>query len=106
MLDEGQQTEVITNRNEELPEQNIRIPTRTRTESKRLAGYERFLDQAVDEDAELIEEVMMMFESELIDLDQAINDLTGWHTCKKNSWKLRRIRPESLSKRKSISQLV
>ena len=77
VFEEEQQTEVPTNRNKEPPEQNVRRSTRTRTESIRLAGYERFPDQAVDTDGDLIEEAMMIAEAEPINLDQAMND-SNW----------------------------
>lgn len=79
MLEEDQQTEVITNRSEEPPEQNVRRFTRMRTESIRLIGYERFPYQTIDVDGDFIEEVMMMDESKQIDLDQAMND-SNWLT--------------------------
>ena len=66
MFEEDQQTEFPTNRNEEPPEQNVRRLTRTRTESTRLAGYERFPDQVVDVDGDLIKETTMMAEEEPI----------------------------------------
>lgn len=51
--------------------------TRTKTESTRLAGYERFLYPTVDVDDPLIEEAMMMSKEEPINLDQAMND-SNW----------------------------
>ena len=39
---------------------NERRFTRTRSESTRLIGYERFPDQAIDADGDLIEEVVMV----------------------------------------------
>lgn len=74
MFEEDQQTKVLTNQNKEPLEQNVRRLTRTRTKSTRLARYERFPNQEVDADGDLIEEVLMMVESEPIDLDQAMND--------------------------------
>lgn len=43
----------------------------------RLAEHERFPNQAVDADGNLIEEVMMVTESEPINFNQAIND-SNW----------------------------
>ena len=57
--------------------QNKRRSTRTRTESTRLIGYERFPDQAIDADGDLIEEAMMMAEAEPIDLDEALSN-SNW----------------------------
>lgn len=62
MFEEDQQIEVKTNRNEEPPERDVIRMTRTRTESTRLNGYERFPDQASNVDGDLIEEAMMMDE--------------------------------------------
>ena len=73
----SEQDRASTSRNEEQPEQNARRSSRTRTESTRLSGYERFPDQAVDADGDLIEEAMMMAEAEPIDLDQAMSD-SNW----------------------------
>lgn len=55
MLEEDQQAEVTTNQNEEPSEQNVRRLTRMRTDSTRLARYERFPDQAIDTDGDFIE---------------------------------------------------
>lgn len=49
--------------------------TRATTESTRLVGCERFLDQVVDVDGDLIEEAMMMDEAEPINLDLVMNHL-------------------------------
>lgn len=46
-------------------------------------GHERFLDQAVDADGDLIVEVMMMVEAKPINLDQTMNDLNWLVTMKK-----------------------
>lgn len=75
VLEEDQQTNVQTNRNEKTLEQNVRRSTRARTESTRLAGYERFPDQAVNTNGDLIEKSMMMTEAKSISLYQAMNDL-------------------------------
>lgn len=76
-FEEDQQTEVPTNRNEEPPEQNVRRLTRTRTQSTRIVVYQIFLDHAVYEDGDLIEEAMMMAEAEPINLDQVMNN-SNW----------------------------
>lgn len=70
MFDEDQMTEVVIHQNQEPPEHNVKRATRARTESIRLVGYDRFPDQAVDVDGDLIEEVMIMVESEPVDLDK------------------------------------
>lgn len=46
--------EVTTNQNEEPPEPNVWRSSRMRTESTRLDGYERSLDQAVNIDGDFI----------------------------------------------------
>lgn len=77
MFEEDQYTKVPTNQNEEPPEHTVRRSNRTRIESKRLSGYEGFLDKLVDADGGLIEEAMMMVDAKPINLDQAIND-SNW----------------------------
>ena len=51
----NEQGDTLTGRNEEPIVQNERRSTRTRTELTRLIRYERFLDQAIDVDGDLIE---------------------------------------------------
>lgn len=75
MHNEYQHTKVTTNRNEEPPKKNVRRSTRVKIEPTRLARYERFPNQAVDTNNDLIEEVIMMAESEPINLDEAMNYL-------------------------------
>ena len=77
VLEACPQNEATTIQIEEPLEQNVRRSTRTRTELTRLTGYERFLDQAIRANGDPIEEVMMMAESEPINLDQAMND-SNW----------------------------
>lgn len=77
MFEEDQQTEALTNRNEEPPEKNVRRSTRARSDSTRLTGFKRFSDQAVDADGDLIEESMMMDEAEPINLDQTMKN-SNW----------------------------
>ena len=96
MFEEDEQNKASTSPNEEPPVQNERRSTRIRTESTRLIGYERFLDQAIDADGDLIEEAMMMAEAELIDLSEALSN-SNWcevmkeeHRAieKNNTWEL------------------
>lgn len=70
VLEEDQKTEDRINQNEEPPDQNVQSSTRTRIESKRILGYERFSNQTIDADGEFIEEMVIMVESEPINLDQ------------------------------------
>lgn len=58
MLEEDQENDVTTNQNEEPLEQNVRSSFRTRTESTRLDGYERFPNQAIDADGDFIDKVV------------------------------------------------
>lgn len=62
VLEEYQQIESTNTQNEEPFEKNVRRSARTRTESTRLAGYERFPYQAIDADGDFIEEVTMVVE--------------------------------------------
>ncbi|GAU51473.1 hypothetical protein TSUD_95880 [Trifolium subterraneum] len=55
-----------------LPDQPIRRSTRGRVEPARINDYERFLDHAVGQDGELLEEAMLA-EFEPINLNQAMN---------------------------------
>lgn len=73
MFEADQQNESTTTKNEKPLEQNIRRLTRTRTGLTRLARYKRLPYQIIDADGDLIEEVMMMAESDPINLDQAMN---------------------------------
>ena len=82
MFEEDQQTEALINRNEEPPEKNVRRSTRARSQSTRLTGFERFSDQAVDADGDLIEESMMIVEADPVNLDQAMNDFSWLATMK------------------------
>ncbi|CAI8595325.1 unnamed protein product [Vicia faba] len=74
---QNEKDDASTSQNEEPPVQNERRSIRTRTESTRLAGYERFPDQAIDADGDLIEEAMMMAEAEPIDLNEAMSN-SNW----------------------------
>lgn len=83
VFEEDQQAKPTTTRNEEpLVKNVIRF---VRTESTRITEYERFQDQEIDVDGKLIEEAMIMNESEPVELDQDINDLNCYQPCKKNS---------------------
>lgn len=77
MFEKDQQTEATTNQNEEPPEKNVMRLTTTITESTRLSRHERFLDQAVGADCDLIEEAMMMSKAEPINLNKAMHD-SNW----------------------------
>ena len=84
----SEQGNTSTSRNEEPPEQSERRSTRTRTESTRLAGYERYSDQAIDVDGDLIEKAMMMSKVEPINLDEAMSN-SNW--CESMKEELRAI---------------
>ena len=70
-----------------------------RTKSRRLAGYEKFLDQEIDADGDLIEEVMMMDEAEPIKLDQAMNDSNQCATMKEELREIQKNKTWELVKR-------
>lgn len=53
-----------------------------------LARYERFPDQAVDGDGDLIEEAMMMDEAQPINLDQAMNNSNWLAAMKEKLWSI------------------
>lgn len=88
VLEEDQQNEATTTQGGEPLEQNVRRSIRRRTESTRLARYERSLDQAVDADGDLIEEAMMMAEAEPINLDQVMNDSNWLATMQEKLWEI------------------
>lgn len=50
VFEKGQQTKVTANQNKEPSEHNFKRSTRVITDSTRLAGYERFPNQAIDAD--------------------------------------------------------
>jgi hypothetical protein len=73
VLEETEEVPMVV---DNAPDQPIRRSTRTRAQSVRLTDFERFPDQAVGQDGELLEEAMLA-ESEPINFDQAVND-SNW----------------------------
>lgn len=80
---DDQQNKEIIAQNGGSSEQNVRRSSRTKTKSVILTSYERFLDQVIDAEGDLLEE-MMMDESEPIDLSQAMNCSNLLALCKKS----------------------